>query len=379
MSIFSASSYDSLPPATPSPRAPALPHSPSSGSLSMSTPPESLREYSSAMRARMTVAWAAALKDLKDDGYPSVASRRLDPEFGFDEDPIERHVRKFLSPNTKRREMEAKGLGIQVKVDLDVEIGGDGDASMRDDHRGDGSRSKGREEVMMDDIDDHAGQDVDVDVAFHPGLIDFGKPPPPGARLSRPPLPSWLSRTSTTTSLEPNTPGSGSTFSDASFEAASNEDYINMYGRDSDLEMQGQGHGQSGPIPGPSSLGRIKSISSRDRTSMASISTTTSTATFGSTITSLSTSTVTAAGSAVPVSVPVSISPIRPGLARPRPRVRPLRPHPFDGTPTKPSPRHVQEDDSGMEEWLDGRTVSETMVATAGLRCQTGRAMRGGR
>jgi hypothetical protein len=334
------------------------------------------------MRARMTVAWAAALKDLKDDGYPSVASRRLDPEFGFDEDPIERHVRQFLSPNTKRREMEAKGLGIQVKVDLDVEMGGD--ASMREGHRGDRSRSKHREEVMMDDIDNHAGQDVDVDVevdvAFHPGLIDFGKPAPTGARLSRPPLPSWLSRTSTTTSLEPNTPSSGSTFSDASFEAASNEDYMNMYGRDSDLEMQGQGQGPSGPGPGPSSLTRIKSISSRDRTSIASISTTTSTATIGSTITSLSTSTVTAAGpAAVPMSVPISVSPIRPGLARPRPRVRPLRPHPLDGTPTKPSPRRVQEDDSGMEEWLDGRTVSETMVAMAGLRCQTGRGMRGGR
>jgi hypothetical protein len=232
---------------------------------------------------------------------------------------------------------------------------------------------------MMDDIDDHVGEDVDVDVAFHPGLIDFGKPAPTGARLSRPPLPSWLSRTSTTTSLEPNTPGSGSTFSDASFEAASNEDYMNTYGRDSDLEMSGQGQGLSGPGPGPSSLTRIKSISSRDRTSIASISTTTSTATFGSTITSLSTSTVTATGPAIPVSVPISISPIRPGLARPRPRVRPLRPHPHDGTPTQPSPRLVQEDDSGMEEWLDGRTVSETMVAMAGLRCQTGRGMRGGR
>jgi hypothetical protein len=155
---------------------------------------------------------------------------------------------------------------------------------------------------------------------------------------------------------------------------------MNMYGRDSDLEMQGQGQGPSGPGPGPSSLTRIKSISSRDRTSIVSISTTTSTATIGSTITSLSTSTVTAAGpAAVPMSVPISVSPIRPGLARPRPRVRPLRPHPLDGTPTKPSPRRVQEDDSGMEEWLDGRTVSETMVAMAGLRCQTGRGMRGGR
>jgi hypothetical protein len=29
-----------------------------------------------------------------------------------------------------------------------------------------------------------------------------------------------------------------------------------------------------------------------------------------------------------------------------------------------------------MKEWLDGRTVSETMVAMAGLNCQTDRGMR---
>ncbi|KIR50805.1 hypothetical protein I315_06747 [Cryptococcus gattii Ru294] len=115
MSSFSDTSSASALPVTPSSsrRVPSPVVTASSSSLATHdlstpvslgpyiTPPPSLRLYSSALKAKMAAGMTAAMRELKDDrGRPM---RKRDVEFGYDEDPIERHVKLFLTPRTATR------------------------------------------------------------------------------------------------------------------------------------------------------------------------------------------------------------------------------------------------------------------------------------
>ena len=114
----------------------------------------------------------------------------------------------------------------------------------------------------------------------------------------------------------------GSARSDSSFEAIKADDYISMYGGRDD---------------------RASIISSASSTSSSS---TTRAAALGS----------------------------RPSLLRPRPRGHPYpeggRQREHAGEAARGTHEEIEED------WLAGRTISETMVAKAGLRCQRGRSGR---
>ncbi|WVQ72269.1 hypothetical protein IAR50_001818 [Cryptococcus sp. DSM 104548] len=62
------------------------------------TPPPSLRLYSSALKAKMAAGMTAAMRDLRDD-RAAFQGHKFDSEI-MDEDPIERHVRLYLTPRT---------------------------------------------------------------------------------------------------------------------------------------------------------------------------------------------------------------------------------------------------------------------------------------
>ncbi|WWC90163.1 uncharacterized protein L201_005096 [Kwoniella dendrophila CBS 6074] len=118
MSYFSdTSSTCSAPPLTPSPYQSNSNDSHSYSSPtpnydgSTTSPPPSIRNYSSELIRKMSVGLNAAMKDLKDDrGGPE---RKFDVEYGYDEDPIERHVRLFLTPRklpSDRNTLSSKAL-----------------------------------------------------------------------------------------------------------------------------------------------------------------------------------------------------------------------------------------------------------------------------
>ncbi|WVQ82923.1 hypothetical protein IAT38_005059 [Cryptococcus sp. DSM 104549] len=91
----SSTHHPSPPPAHPVPGVASTPDAP----VPYLTPPPSLRLYSHALKARMAQGMTAAMRELKDDrGGPE---RQLDAEYGYDEDPIERHVKLHLTPRTE--------------------------------------------------------------------------------------------------------------------------------------------------------------------------------------------------------------------------------------------------------------------------------------
>ncbi|WVF66571.1 hypothetical protein IAT40_001311 [Kwoniella sp. CBS 6097] len=131
MSYFSdSSSTCTAPPLTPSPYHHHQ-HASSSSSSSHShshsfssptpytpnSPPDPLKQYSSALKMKMSAGLTAAMRDLKDDrGGPE---RKFDAEYGYDEDPIERHVRLFLTPRKvpdRSRAVPELGLGMRPMV-----------------------------------------------------------------------------------------------------------------------------------------------------------------------------------------------------------------------------------------------------------------------
>lgn len=266
-------------------------HGPSSSPTThpLATPPSTLRQYGTALKAQMRAGMKQAMAELKDEGREP--ERQFDVEFGYDdEDPIERHVKQFLSPR---------------KAD------------------------KGRRRRLVDDEDENMSDLEDAEIIdlnspmpdsakrlgpFQPGLIHFRKSVRPAAPFAR-------------HDSGNSTPGSGgSGLSEASFEAIRTEDYVSMYGNE------------------------------RDRLSF------------------LSTSTASSAATVIAPRPPQLGT--RPSLLRPRPRAQPY-----------PEGRRQREHSGEMarglsggvgdeEDWLSGRTISETMVAKAGLKCQRGRNQR---
>ena len=151
---------------------------------------------------------------------------------------------------------------------------------------------------------------------FQPGLIHF-------RRSSRSvAIPAPFARSDTAAS----TPSSSTARSDASFEAIKADDYVSMYGGLDD---------------------RLSTIPSRTISSSDTVKS--------------------------PPLAPTS----RPSLLRPRPRAHP---YPEGGRQREHSGEMTKIPNGGIEEneedWLAGRTISETMVAKAGLRCQRGRTGR---
>jgi len=293
-SYMSDSSSSSAPPITPdAPHSSLLSSSPSTTSLA--TPPDSLRQYQSALKARMRLGMQTAMAELKDEGREP--ERQFDVEFGYDdEDPIERHVKLFLTPH--------KAQGRKAAADRKkLEAGVDEDEDMSDEEEA---------EILV--LDSPMGEGSN---RFQPGLIHF-------RRSARPAVPVSRSDSGASTPR--------STRSEASFQAVKSEDYVSMYG-------------------GPG----VRD----DRLSTVSTSTISSTTTMKPPLGS------------------------RPSLLRPRPRAHP---YPEGGRLRELSGEMGRSPSGGAgagggieeseEESMAGRTISETMVAKAGYRCQRGRTAR---
>lgn len=224
-------------------------------------------------------------------------------------------------------------------------------------------------EMMVDEeegINARRSTDIQMDMPpFRPALIDFH-------------------RKSDATA----TPGSVD--SEASFEGAAPGDYFRMYGYSPvDLSTYTDVHspyfrstfqpppstniGPDSPLDHPST--RISTISTATDATITSISS-------GKTISSLpsypSSSTTSTLNS--PIASHVSVAGLarmsRPSLLRPRPRKRPYETGGVRQRETSGA-RGISFGEERTEMQDDGRSVSEVMVAMAGLRCQRGRAVRG--
>ncbi|WVR03062.1 hypothetical protein IAU60_000051 [Kwoniella sp. DSM 27419] len=434
MSYFSdTSSTFSAPPLTPSPRhasssihhhgMPAgLSHALSSPSLSTfggegtESPPERIRQYSSALKVKMSAGLTAAMRDLKDDrGGPE---RKFDAEYGYDEDPIERHVRLFLTPRKVPENSKAMPeLGLLpatappagymdhraaqvVRAERLVPSTAPRPLARSAPLTRTESDQEGHMLAPAPASHDDLGGAAEIDgmpARFRPGLIHFHRSNSSSLGAPRPPF----SRMGSDVSTGSNT----SMMSEASFEAVRAEDIISMYGSSGT---------PAGPSTSSASMGRRGSLLSREdpfgleldeecdmaRASMMSTETET---------------TVQAAGSperrhesafapqdslnefpqpsqytfGTPA-VPPPLSQ-RPSLLRKR-----SRPHPYDKDPLAMTPvgsSHGADAsayaasrrtpgstlaspllDDVEPAWLKNRTTSETMVAMAGLRCQRQRA-----
>jgi hypothetical protein len=259
------------------------------------------------MKAMMVLHMNHAVADMKDESRE--AERCFDKEFGYaDEDPIERHVKLYLTPPKAQL---ASSLKAAQERQHRLEV----------------------EEVLIEPKMEV--EEVDNPAPFRPGLIQFHRT----HSSSRRSLPSFGGSAESGDGMDSNlstpfgnasdTPGSA--WSEESFEAIKPEDRITLYGTaDHPSAAFASLH-----VTGPSRASHISTYSSCSATSTATDST---------------------------------CRPIRPGLARPRSRAGPYARDDKDGKldPTLDS----------TEAWLSGRTISERMVAQAGLSCQRGRANR---
>lgn len=180
-----------------------------------------------------------------------------------------------------------------------------------------------------------ASQAMDIDEdepqPFRPTLLHFART---NSSSTRSGIPNFARGDSTVSDSNCETPGSN--WSEASFEAIKSEDYISLYGetrRGDDKD-------------------RASMVSSASRDTIVAV-------TSRSTLTSTS----------------------RPSLLRPRPRAHPYpaeekvgggRQREVSGGRGTGEMLEVEE-----EEWMAGRSMSEMMVAQAGIRCQKGRQGRG--
>ena len=196
----------------------------SSPPMEIATPPDSVRQYANALKAFTRVGMDAAIADSRDASR--IQERRFDIEFGYDdEDPIERHVRLYLTPK-KGAEKVAEGSGTENQEMLHVDV-----------------------EERRGSIDEMGPGGVAR--AFRPGLIHF-------QRSSRGSVPSLTtsapSYTRTDSSMstpfgfdndrlrDMDTPGS--TWSDASFEALKPDDWVSLYGPQGARKRQQSWHGE---------------------------------------------------------------------------------------------------------------------------------------
>lgn len=326
-----------------SPRSPSFDSTPStiSSSTSLNTPPSSLRQYSTALKAMMAQGMSAAVADMNDDTRE--AERSFDKEFGYDdEDPIERHMRMSLTPcRIKMPTREDKPMSYTQFMDM--------------------TRAKEEKKRMeMEEVLVHEDEDNDMDEGesgknFRPGLIQFHRTHS-SARRGIPSFGSSMesgSRSGSSTPFGDETGTPGSEFSEASFEAIKPEDMYSLYGKPAagyPFPRATVSHDTFGSVTPPK----------QDRMSVMSNS---------STITSLSTMT------AMCTATIVDARQARPSLVRPRPRATPYSGSYEGRQKEKEGAAMLQPPIDDDDLWMQGRTVSEQMVVQAGVRCQRGRGM----
>ncbi|KAK6904734.1 hypothetical protein I204_06668 [Kwoniella mangroviensis CBS 8886] len=372
MSYFSdnSSTCSAAPPLTPSPPQHDSQHHSNPYSsptpYDPTSPPASLRNYSSALVRQMSAGLKEAMKDLKDDrGGPE---RKFDVEYGYDEDPIERHVRLFLTPrrNLENQKLKRQGQGLpELGLFPTGTVPQPSKAPQHQNQRIPATEPRPscpNDNMLISSSD---MKDQETLQRFQPGLIHFHRTNSTASSSSSldPPRPGFSRMSSSMSS------GSGvSMLSEASFEAVKAEDIVSMYGGfttssqkedpfeydyQSYPETQQEGEGEEEDIELEAGLGRT------------SIFSTSSTMTVKPDYIQrqqqynqprLSPSIVPQQQQRAP-----TLS-SRPSLFRKRSRV-----HPYETNAESPS---------GMEEppWLANRTISEQMVAQAGLRVQRQRA-----
>ncbi|KAI9633212.1 uncharacterized protein MKK02DRAFT_39192 [Dioszegia hungarica] len=362
MSGFSRSSFGS---SSASSHGPSTPYSsssrrlPSDSSYSSSsstdtTPPGSLREYSASLKASHTMGMAQAMKSMPLERGPRSCDATANPFDALFTSPSPSPMpRPALHERNTREEymqvdQEVDGEGYEYEYE---EGEYEGDDYQEDDCEGEEAEgSAGRRRRMS--VDDT------YDPRFRPSLINFHRQNSDNA-----------------------TPGSVS--SESSFEGGKSEDYRRMYGpgihSPSDLAMFARNRDVQTPpaisqstseIPTPT---QSQPYSPYDPAERSSVFSTLSSATMTSisstdTITSLPSPTL-----AAQIGVAGTGRMSRPSLLRPRPRPRPYE---MEGArPAAGSRMHsFGQDEEEMRQ--DGRSVSEVMVAMAGLRCQRGRGSR---
>lgn len=397
----------------------------------MFTPPESLRKYSTALKKMMQRGMSAAVADMNDDTRD--IERQFDVEFGYDdEDPIARHVRLHLSPGQKvavpkviRPGAQGPSQGVhraEVVQGQDDRMEGLGDSVREASHDEEQQKDAQMVDMLVETQDHQTKHPVQV-APFRPGLIQFHRhhssssssANSPMGSSSRGPIPSF-SRTNSDPSAEGavtpyqfdyssydySTPGSaGSQFSEVSFDAIKPEDIQSMYGRGDEDSMSSAYQPRNPFFEG------FSSSSSSYRQSADQIRSTTpppfdrfsvlSTDSSASTITSATQATFTHAIYAKPV---IQQRPGRPGIGLRQKSITSTtqnRTQPYPAsvemrakdrsnsgsggdtsklisamTPIAISTPPEQSDTEDLG-WLNNRTISETMVAQAGIRCQRGR------
>ncbi|KAK8844741.1 hypothetical protein IAR55_006591 [Kwoniella newhampshirensis] len=418
--LSDTSSTCSAPPLTPSPHQTLSPPSASHShhadfssptTYTLVSPPDSLRRYSSALKQRMTAGLTAAMKDLKDDrGGPE---RKFDVEYGYDENPIDRHVMLHLTPRTvpekpkavpelgllplpntaatqaamssleKKKSKKTKREREIVRLHQVRVIESQSEQDVFDDGRFEDAEENDEEMLACSsspaeadgDDDDLIDQDP-VPMRYRPGLIHFHRSN--SSTLTRPSYSRMNSNVSTTSNV--------SMPSEASFEAVRAEDIVSMYGganscedMDEDMKCIEVEDEQLEEYQGRASM---ESTDTRETLRPYS--------SYTETLHVISNRSSSSPLTYVPAPVPIAITapaPVysalpspppppqqqqqqrepphlhsRPSLLRPRPR-HSAHPYDTDG-------RSLSEDGGAEPEWLAGRTVSERMVAQAGLRCQ---------
>ncbi|KAK1921202.1 hypothetical protein DB88DRAFT_92921 [Papiliotrema laurentii] len=325
---------------------------------SLTTPPASLRQYSTALKAMMAQGMSAAMADMQDDTRE--AERSFDMEFGYDdEDPIERHVRMHLTPSrvkvVDRRPRGVVGQNIEETM-----------AQRQQQQQQQQQQPQLHEPEALIHTTEEQGQEMDEAVDnpkhFRPGLIHFHRTHSSNRRT----MPCFTSFTSSDATSnggsgastpfgdEADTPGS--MWSEASFEAIKPEDVASLYG----LPYPANNSSGSFVYPFPASgLSAPFEHGEKpiDRTSILSTSSTCTALSSASTVTDS------------------TCKPSRPPLGRPRPRTGP---YPGSVGERQKEREHavqigaIAEDD---EAWMEGRTISEQMILQAGVRCQRGRGV----
>ncbi|WWC67294.1 uncharacterized protein I206_101202 [Kwoniella pini CBS 10737] len=376
----------------------------STPTLSDSTsPPASIRNYSSDLVRKMSAGLTAAMKDLRDDrGGPE---RKFDVEYGYDEDPIERHVRLFLTPRKVPNQSTPKGLpelGLRPPLQpSSVPQPRSSQSNLVDLSNPDNSfkavpateprhlqQSQTNMLASRSHISEEKYSTVEEDSLpskFRPGLIHFHRSNSTYSSSSsssslNPPRPAY-SRMNTTMSNA----SSVSLMSEASFEAVKAEDIVSMYGAftststsnqkedpfefdfgNQDLDYQYQYEEDELEI----GLGRTSMISTDTMDTIVP-----SQQPQSENQLPLDDLSGYSQQALAPIQRPATL-PSRPSLFRKRSRV-----HPYDNPsgiaplsnnlsgPITPNKEYDE-----VPAWLTNRTISEQMVAQAGLRCQRQRA-----
>ncbi|WWC57619.1 uncharacterized protein I303_100151 [Kwoniella dejecticola CBS 10117] len=388
-----------------------------------SSPPASLRNYSSALVRKMSAGLTAAMKDLRDDrGGPE---RKFDVEYGYDEDPIERHVRLFLTPRkVPNQTTTSKGLpelGLRpapALVPSSVPLPqpskakphsrsaglSQSDRSSRIMVPASEPRLQSESNSMLEQaspmaIDEErysistakAEEDAEsLHAKFRPGLIHFHRSNSTYSSSSsssslNPPRPAY-SRMSTTMSNASTV----SLMSEASFEAVRAEDIVSMYGaftststsnqKEDPFEFDfGNSDGKQGEDEDELEvgLGRTSMISTDTMDTIRPTQYSQIQPQLELPLPSSEDSNHHPQPSPEPALTYAPSSqrpptlPSRPSLFRKRSRLHPYEaPMPLGNSSGSNTPNNEYDEPP----WLANRTISEQMVAQAGLRCQRQRA-----